>query len=78
MFNNNYYYDIMLYMNKVLIVLGFIIIAGIYFYAQRDIKEPMTDKKSEFIASSKFAGAKNGYVFKMDTQGLGYYLDTAI
>ena len=27
------------------------------------------------IASKKFAGAKNGYVYKMDSQGLGYYLD---
>ena len=28
-----------------------------------------------FVASEKFAGAKNGYVFKMDSHGLGYYLD---
>ena len=73
MFNSNNYYDTMLYMNKLLIVLGFIIIAGIYFYAQRDIKEPMADKS--FIASKKFNGKKKGYYFRMDTKGLGYYLD---
>ncbi len=75
MFNSNNYYDTMLYMNKLLIVLGFIIIAGIYFYAQRDIKEPMTKERPEFIASDKFIGEKKGYVYKMCTKGLGYYLD---
>ena len=28
-----------------------------------------------FIEADKFSGSKKGYVFKMDSQGLGYYLD---
>jgi len=63
-------------MNKLLIGLGFVVIlVGIYYYAQSDIKEPMKNQNKSFIASKKFDGAKNGYVFKMDSQGLGYYLD---
>ena len=27
------------------------------------------------IGKDKFSGSKEGYVFKMDSQGLGYYLD---
>jgi len=30
-----------------------------------------------FISSKKFKGAKDGYVFKKDHQGIGYYLDKA-
>lgn len=33
------------------------------------------DIPKEFIPSDRFIGAKSGYVFKMDTKGLGYYLD---
>lgn len=29
-----------------------------------------------FIASNTFQGAKVGYIFKKDHQGIGYYLDT--
>ncbi|GBG32608.1 Protein kintoun [Hondaea fermentalgiana] len=32
---------------------------------------------ANFIPSSAFGGAKSGFVFKRDTQGLGYYRDTA-
>jgi hypothetical protein len=33
-------------------------------------------KKTEsFISSNEFNGAKKGYVFKNDKQGIGYYLD---
>ena len=39
------------------------------------ISEPMSNNKKDFMPSNKFAGAKEGYVFKMDSQGLGYYLD---
>ena len=39
------------------------------------ISEPMSNNKKDFIPSNKFAGAKDGYVFKMDSHGLGYYLD---
>ena len=31
--------------------------------------------EDSFIESLKFVGQKKGYVFKMDSNGLGYYLD---
>ncbi|MBT6471814.1 MAG: hypothetical protein HOK52_11235 [Candidatus Marinimicrobia bacterium] len=40
-----------------------------------NIAEPMKNKNKDFLPSDKFAGAKEGYVFKMDSKGLGYYLD---
>jgi hypothetical protein len=78
-------------MIKILIGIAFLI--GIYFYMQKyqqqqqqtqqvqygNHVEPMKNNQGQsFIPSDKFAGAKNGYVFKMDSHGLGYYLDTAI
>ena len=63
-------------MNKLLIGLGFVVIlVGIYYYAQSDIKEPMKNQNKSFIASKKFDGEKKGYYFRMDKKGLGYYLD---
>jgi len=63
-------------MNKLLIGLGVIIIlVGIYFYIQSDNKEISIKEMSTFIEADKFSGSKEGYVFKMDSQGLGYYLD---
>lgn len=56
------------------ILIGLSVLVAIYFYMKSDVKEPMKNQK-KFIASKKFAGAKNGYVFKMDSHGLGYYLD---
>ena len=38
------------------------------------IKEPKNIQES-FIPSASFICAKKGYVFKMDSKGLGYYLD---
>merc|ERR1712014_113967 len=32
-------------------------------------------EKEDFLACKKFKGSKNGYVFRMGTQGLGYYID---
>lgn len=76
-------------MIKILIGIAFLI--GIYFYMQKSQQlqpqhqqqvqygntvEPMKNNQyPSFVPSDKFAGAKNGYVFKMDSQGLGYYLD---
>ena len=31
--------------------------------------------QESFISSNEFVGGKDGYVFKNDTQGLGYYID---
>jgi hypothetical protein len=58
-------------------LLGIAILLGIYFFM---IYKPKTENHFQepfvsFISSNKFAGAKEGFVFKMDSQGLGYYLD---
>lgn len=60
-----------------LVVLIFFI--SIYFYMQHNNKQ-VTIKESRtrlptFIEAIEFSGSKKGYVFKMDSQGLGYYLD---
>mgnify|MGYP001211585058 CR=1 FL=1 len=65
-----------LYMNKLLIGLAVIIIlVGIYFYMQDNNKQVSVKKIPTFIEADKFLGSKEGYIFKMDSQGLGYYLD---
>lgn len=61
--------------------IAMILILGTYFVffglrqPEATISEPMSNNKKDFMPSNKFAGAKEGYVFKMDEQGLGYYLD---
>lgn len=67
-------------MNKLLIAIGILILVGIYFYMQSDnkkesVKEHPIKERPTFIEADKFSGSKEGYVFKMDSQGLGYYLD---
>ena len=62
------------------VLIGTVVLIAIYFYMFHmnkadNIAEPMKNKNKDFIPSKKFAGAKNGYVFKMDSKGLGYYLD---
>ena len=37
---------------------------------------PETNAPAAFIASAQFAGNKPGYVFKQDSSGVGYYLDS--
>ena len=75
MFNTHYYYNIILIMNNLLIALGIIILAAIYFYMQSDNNKKFVEEIPTFIVADKFSGSKEGYVFKMDSQGLGYYLD---
>lgn len=66
----------------VIIVLFFCIYFYMYHMPKSE-QEPMTGNttdeappnKVNFIPSEKFNGAKKGYVFKMDSKGLGYYLD---
>ena len=63
-------------MNTILIGLGFIIILlGIYFYRKEINKKEIIKENPIFIESSTFSGSKKGYIYKMDSQGLGYYLD---
>ena len=59
------------------ILIGLAILVGIYFYMQSKNKKSYipTSRNKSFIYSDKFAGAKEGYVFKIDDKGLGYYLD---
>ena len=60
------------------ILIGLVaILLGIYFYMQSKNKKPYipTSRDKSFINIDKFTGAKEGYVFKMDDKGLGYYLD---
>ena len=43
---------------------------------QNNIEEHMENYQQEtFIPSDSFIGAKEGYVFKNDFNGIGYYLD---
>ena len=62
------------------ILIGAVILIGLYFYMQKqgkNVNEPMENRQLEpFIPSDSFSGAKDGYIFKMDESGLGYYLDT--
>jgi len=68
----------------VIIIVCFLIYLG-YLYVQS--KDKPNDNLNEvnhnkdikpilkFIESDKFNGLKNGYIFKKDTKGIGYYLD---
>ena len=62
------------------ILIGLSILIGIYFYmqtSQKSVEEPMENYQQEaFIQSESFVGAKEGYVFKNDSSGVGYYLDS--
>ncbi len=63
-------------MNPIIIGLGFIgILLSIYFYRKQISKKETKKETPRFIESSTFSGAKEGYIYKMDSQGLGYYLD---
>ena len=62
-------------MNKTILFLGILLVVIIvilynFFYK----KESFTNLES-FIESKSFNGAKEGYVFKNDSKGLGYYID---
>ena len=62
-------------MNNTILFLGILLVVIIvilynFFYK----KESFTNLES-FIESNSFNGAKEGYVFKNDSKGLGYYID---
>ena len=61
------------------ILIGLSILIGIYFYlqtSQKSVVELMENYQQEaFIPSESFIGAKEGYIFKNDSNGIGYYLD---
>ena len=65
--------------NKIVVILLTILIAYLlYTYFKKDEINSETEKtviQESFISSDKFVGRKDGYVFKNDRQGLGYYID---
>lgn len=51
---------------------------GIYFYMKKSktkTEEQVKNVIESFIPSDTFTGAKKGYIFKNDSNGIGYYLD---
>lgn len=61
-----------------IILFGVALAIGIYFYMQKSktkTEEPVKNVLESFIPSDTFVGAKNGYIFKNDSDGVGYYLD---
>ncbi len=65
--------------NKIVfILLTILIIYLLYTYFNKDevnIEIEQSDIQESFISSDTFVGRKDGYVFKNDRQGLGYYID---
>ena len=60
----------------IIILLGIALAVGVYFYMQKSkTKEPVEKVVESFIPSNTFVGAKKGYIFKNDSNGIGYYLD---
>ena len=62
----------------IMILFGVALVIGIYFYVQKSktkTKEPVKKVVELFIPSDTFVGAKEGYIFKNDSNGIGYYLD---
>jgi len=75
---------------NIYIIVFLVLLLGIFYsftmsVVRKKKEEPLTEsfqnsnsnneKKEDFIPSKKFNGKKNGYVFKTDKKGLGYYLD---
>tara|TARA_Y100001936_G_C15599708_1_gene421105 strand:- start:13 stop:213 length:201 start_codon:yes stop_codon:yes gene_type:complete len=61
-----------------IILFGVVLAIGIYFYMQKSktkTEEPVKSVLESFIPSDTFVGAKEGYIFKNDSNGIGYYLD---
>lgn len=63
--------NIIMNINNILIIMIIILIVIIILIIS--INKNKSIKK--FIPSKFFIGSKNGYVYKMDKNGLGYYLD---
>ena len=48
---------------------------GYHLYMKYNEKYKKLNNNIKFIKSDSFQGYKPGYIFKMDSSGLGYYLD---
>jgi len=42
---------------------------------KKTVQDSKSTEKKEFVASRKFAGSKDGYVFYKGSEGVGYYID---
>ena len=68
--------------NKIVILLLFLVGIVAYFIKYKEgFKNKQVNKSTkkvqlDFLPSDKFTGAKNGYIFKNDRKGLGYYIDS--
>ena len=61
-----------------IILFGVALAIGIYFYMKKSktkTEEPVKNVIESFIPSDTFTGAKKSYIFKNDSNGIGYYLD---
>ena len=74
-----------------IIVLLVILIAGLWFFKDKlnlslnsdnqkkvyfnEDKNKIVEPEQSFIQTDKFQGKKDGYVFKADDLGVGYYVD---
>jgi hypothetical protein len=63
-----YYY----YYNKVNIIKNDVDVEMRPIYTQERFSNKIVD---DFIVSNSFQGSKEGYIFKTDDKGLGYYID---
>lgn len=61
-------------MKTILLGLGIAIIL-LFIYTQNKNKQNSIKEIPHFIESATFSGSKKGYIYKMDSEGLGYYLD---
>lgn len=65
--------------NKIIFILLTILIVYLLYTNFKKNEINMETEKNNihesFISSDTFIGRKDGYVFKNDTQGLGYYID---
>ncbi len=62
--------------NNILMIMIIILILIIIFIIIMNKNKNKSIEK--FISSNSFIGSKKGYVYKMDKNGLGYYLDKQI
>ena len=65
-------------MDNLIIVIPCILLVLFFIYKgkmQKGFNKPIYEEKKSFIPSKTFIGSKSGYVFKTDSEGLGYYID---
>ena len=62
--------------NKIILGLFFsLLIYLFYSFIYKNKNDSEKEIVENFISSKEFSGKREGYIFKNDEQGLGYYLD---